>query len=228
MSKKSRNYFITAGVFFAAFLLLVIGLKTIDVADWELGSKIGFSSLNIGFYKATGYSAGWHNLTGKVGYAVFAVAAAFVGLAVYQAISRKSLKKVDGALYVLGASYVIVAFLYVFFDLVVVNYRPVTIEDKLDPSFPSTHTFMAAYICSSAAVLCFKYFKNGTVATVCACALSLLGAFIVIGRTLSGVHWFTDIIGGLLLSGALFFAFSGCLEIFSKSEKELEQTEKNA
>lgn len=228
MSKKSRNYFITAGVFFAAFLLLIAGLKTIDVADWELGSKIGFSSLNIGFYKAMGYSAGWHNLTGKVGYAVFAVAAAFAVLAVYQAISRKSLKKVDVELYVLGASYVIVAFLYVFFDFVVINYRPVTVNDKLEPSFPSTHTFMAAYICSSAVVMCFKYLKNETAATVCSCAVSLLGAFIVIGRTLSGVHWVTDIIGGLLLAGALFFAFSGCLEIFSKSEKELEQTEKNA
>ena len=34
-----------------------------------------------------------------------------------------------------------------------------------------------------------------------------LAAFIVLGRILAGVHWLTDILGGLLISLALYYAF---------------------
>jgi undecaprenyl-diphosphatase len=34
----------------------------------------------------------------------------------------------------------------------------------------------------------------------------------VIGRLVCGVHWFTDILGGVLISAALLFLFSGFLD----------------
>ena len=43
-------------------------------------------------------------------------------------------------------------------------------------------------------------------------------ALIVAGRLLSGVHWFTDIIGGILLSVALLNAWEGAVKLW-KSRK---------
>jgi undecaprenyl-diphosphatase len=38
-------------------------------------------------------------------------------------------------------------------------------------------------------------------------------AFMVIGRLLSGVHWITDIIGSILLSAGLFYAYKFFMSI---------------
>ena len=44
----------------------------------------------------------------------------------------------------------------------------------------------------------------------------VLGAVIVVGRLVSGVHWFTDILGGVLISLAILLAYLGACERFGK------------
>ena len=38
----------------------------------------------------------------------------------------------------------------------------------------------------------------------------------VVGRLISGVHWFTDIIGGILISSGLLMTFYSLLSIINK------------
>ena len=62
-------------------------------------------------------------------------------------------------------------------------------------------------------------------AVVAACAgvltvvFAVMLALIVAGRLLSGVHWFTDIIGGVLLSAALLNAYEGLLKLWKQRAK---------
>ena len=43
--------------------------------------------------------------------------------------------------------------------------------------------------------------------TFISAALIAFAAFMIIARTLSSVHWLSDIVGGLLLSGGLAMAY---------------------
>ena len=38
------------------------------------------------------------------------------------------------------------------------------------------------------------------------------------GRLLAGVHWFTDIIGGILIGGALLMTFYSIIHVIKKEE----------
>ena len=55
------------------------------------------------------------------------------------------------------------------------------------------------------------------VVEVCSAMFSL---FMVVGRFISGVHWFTDIVGSVFLSIGLFLIYRGFVQIFlSKRER---------
>ena len=44
----------------------------------------------------------------------------------------------------------------------------------------------------------------------------LFSAFMVVGRLVSGVHWFTDIVGSVLLSFSLFFVYKSVVLLTDK------------
>ena len=51
--------------------------------------------------------------------------------------------------------------------------------------------------------------KNRPLKVVAATVGSAVIAVMVIGRLLSGVHWFTDILGGVLIGSAIVLAYLG-------------------
>ena len=42
--------------------------------------------------------------------------------------------------------------------------------------------------------------------------------FMVVGRMVSGVHWITDIVGSLMLSGGLYYIYKAVVVLYSKNE----------
>ncbi|MBO4769223.1 MAG: phosphatase PAP2 family protein, partial [Clostridia bacterium] len=55
-----------------------------------------------------------------------------------------------------------------------------------------------------------------------------LSAVTVISRFFSGLHWFTDIIGGIILSWALLSLFDGTLMLAKKIKKDRARAEVKA
>lgn len=212
---KNKKYFTFAGISALLTALLIIGLRTIDIAAiGPEGTRVGFSHLNKAVFDSTGFNELWYKITTVLGIVTILTAVAFIAIGGIQLITRRSLKKIDRTVLLLGGLYVITFALYVLFDVIVVNYRPVIMPDAVAPeaSFPSTHTMLVCVIMGSAMMVIDQYIKNGGLCNALRIVFGLIILITVIGRLLSSVHWFTDIIGGLLFSLTLLFLFAGIKE----------------
>ncbi len=209
---KKNCLFATVGLLIT-FILFTLTVKFVGVkAIGPDGSSVGLADVNEAIHKVFGLNATLHSITDWA-QAVFAImGGAYASLGVYQLIKTKSVKKVDGSLIALGIFYVTLLLVYLFFEVVVVNYRPEMIKNKLAASYPSSTTMLSICFSISSIDMVIRYVKNKKLKYALNTATGVFCAFMVIGRFLSGVHWFTDIMGAIVLSGALL-AFYCLLQI---------------
>ncbi len=208
MKNLKRNLLFTS-VLFLIFVVFTVLIKTIDVQKaGPLGSEIGFASINLAVFEKFGLSNNFYKLTKLLGFLSFAIIGFFAVLGVYQLIKRKSIKKVDYKIIALGCFYVLVFAFYFLFEIIVINYRPVLANGELEASYPSSHTILSLCVISSALIVLKDMLKDKKWLKITAyCVGIAIMAVMAVGRLLSGIHWFTDIIGAILLSCALVMLF---------------------
>ena len=208
MKKRNlRNIGVTIGLF-ASFILWTVAITILDVqAIGPNGSSVGFATINGLFHKLTGVHMEIYTITDWLGLIPLCFALGFAILGLVQLIQRKSFLKVDYSILVLGGFYILVIASYLFFEKFVINYRPVLIEGNLEASYPSSTTLLVLCIMPTAMMQLNTRIRNNTTKKVILSLLAIFTAFMVIGRLISGVHWFTDIIGGVLLSTGLVMLY---------------------
>ncbi len=212
-NRKKTVLFASSGVLFALFFVLILLVKLLDTAPiGPLDSVIGLSSLNGATRDFFGTSDICYTVTELFGYLAFCVIAIFGGLGFYQLVTRKHLKKVDVDILLLGGLYAVTIACYVLFEIVVINYRPVLVDGVLEASFPSSHTMLVISVFGSAIPQVLSRVKKRPISLALACFFALIIVLTVFGRLASGVHWLTDILGGVLLGAALVLAYAGCFE----------------
>jgi undecaprenyl-diphosphatase len=214
MNKIKRNFIISGALLLFAFVFTLL-VKTIDVQEiGPNGSLVGFASVNQFFFKLIGIKIVWYYITDWLGIVPIAMALGYGVVGLVQLVKRRSFLRVDKEILALGAFYFVLIFLYLFFETVVINYRPVLINGFLEASYPSSHTLMAICLCGSAIIVNKRLFKSKVTQ-----AIDILSAAIivitVVGRFISGVHWFTDILGGIILSSALLTTFYSIIFVIS-------------
>lgn len=214
MKSNTKINVIITSCLFLAFIVFTILVKFVDVqAVGPNGSEVGLASLNNVIFKVFGYNQTLYDVTEILGLVTFLIIGFFAVLGLYQLIKGKSIKKVDYKILVLGCFYVVVLLFYVLFEIIVINYRPVLIDGELEASYPSSHTMLSICVVTSAIVVLSEMLeKQKVLRTVMVIAGYVLVAFTVAGRLLSGVHWFTDIVGAMLLSFALVMLFYSALD----------------
>lgn len=216
MNKQAKFQLILSGVLFALFILLLILVLTVDVRPVAPdGSDVGLSTLNEAVAKAIGISDGWKKLTDVLLIVAISEAMVFACIGIVQGVKRKGLKEIDYSLIALAITYLAIMFLYIFFELVVINRRPVLEDGKAEASFPSTHTLVILTIVGTGITEINYLVKNKTI-KICSDVVSyVIMLLAVVGRLLAGVHWLTDILAGILLSQTIVAAYNGASVILN-------------
>ena len=209
MKNTGKKIFLVGAGFLGAFVLWTVLVWLVDIRPIGPNvSRVGFAVLNGFVHGLTGVNFLLYTITDWLGLVPIAVAFGFAVLGLGQWIKRKSLLKVDGSLLALGGFYVVVMAAYVFFEMVVINYRTVLIDGYLEASYPSSTTMLVMCVMPTAMLQLRARIKNRVFRRCVLIAIAAFTAFMVMGRLLSGVHWLTDIIAGALLSTGLVMIYA--------------------
>ena len=218
--KDNKKQIMISTMLFLLFVVFTILVKTIDVKPIGPNStSVGFSTLNGFMLNKIGVNMIFYQITQVLGLIPILIAALYGIKGIIQLVKRKSLFKVDSEIIILGIFYAITIIIYLFFEKFIVNYRPVLMDGKLEASYPSSHTMISIFISLSAIIVNRYLIKNSNMNKKINIFILIVMFLIVIGRTISGVHWFSDILGGLLISAFLVKSFDTLLRIKKECTK---------
>ncbi len=210
---NQRNFCFAICMLFT-FLLWTMAVQFIDVqAIGPQESTVGFATMNLLVHNLTGVHMSLYTITDWLGLVPLVFVMGFALLGLIQWIKRKHLLKVDFDILVLGSFYIVVMAVYILFEMLVVNYRPVLIGGILEASYPSSTTMLVMFVMPTAIIQFDTRIKNNVLKRFVASAIIAFIVFMVIGRLVSGVHWFTDIIGGALLSAGLVLMYRAIISL---------------
>ncbi len=207
MNRNKINFLLT-GLLFFVFIIFTFIIKKIDVQPiGPHDSLIGLATLNKWIFDFLGVNFLWYYITDWLGVLAILTAFGFAFTGLYQLFKRKSLFKVDKEIVLLGIFYTIVIITYILFEKIIINYRPIILETTLEASYPSSHTMIVICIMGTAIFVFEQLISNRLFLKISKISCISLIVITVLGRLISGVHWFTDIIGGILLSLAMVMLY---------------------
>ena len=219
--KEKRNLLAGIGLI-AVFIFWTILVQCVDVQPvGQNGTNIGFAAFNVRFHQLTGENMTLYKITDWLGIVPILICVGFAILGLVQLIKRRSIRRVDPDILMLGVYYVVVFLCYLIFEMIPINYRPVLIEGKLEASYPSSTTLLVLAVLPTLMLQAFRRAAKPLIRSLSAVFTIVFSAFMVIGRLLSGVHWVTDIIASVILSAGLFLVYrSAVLRIDRVKPKE--------
>lgn len=219
MKKNGKRVLFIGSILVAAFAVWTALIQIVDVQPiGQNGTDIGFASFNHWFHKLTGVHMTIYTITDWLGLIPLFVCMIFGVIGMVQLIKRRSLFKVDYDIIFLGMYYIIVIFSYLVFEMIPINYRPILIEGFMEASYPSSTTLLVLSVMPTLIFQVNLRLKNVSLKKMICILTSIFSAFMVIGRLVSGVHWFTDIVGSVLLSAGLFCIYKAVVMLCYKPE----------
>ena len=214
MKKETRRNLGISVCLLAAFAVWTWLVTVIDVQPiGPRGSVVGFGTVNGWFHDLTGVHMWLYTVTDWLGLVPVGIGFGFAICGLAQWIKRKNILKVDYSILILGGFYLAVLAVYLLFEYVVINRRPVLIDGFLEASYPSSTTMLVLCVMPTAAMQLRSRIQSKALRRFVFGGIVVFVAFMVIGRLISGVHWLTDIIGGILISVGLVILYRAVVKL---------------
>ena len=201
---------------FVVWTLLIIKVDVQPLG--QSGTNIGFGTINCWFHKLTGVHMSIYSITDWLGLVPIFVCMLFGGMGLMQLITRRSLFKVDYDIILLGIYYIVVILGYLIFEMIPINYRPILIEGIMEASYPSSTTLLVLCVMPTLWEQANRRIQNTFMKRCIHIFVICFSVFMVVGRLIAGVHWLTDIIGGILLSTGLFMIYKAVVLLYCKEK----------
>ncbi|MDD3260339.1 MAG: phosphatase PAP2 family protein [Oscillospiraceae bacterium] len=219
-TKNAKSFIISAGLLiaFILFTLLVIFIDVKPIGPQE--SSVGFATVNEWVHNSVGVNMTLYTITDWASFLTLPIMLGFAMLGLCQFIKRRSLFKVDSSILVLGGFYIVVLACYLFFECNIVNYRPILINGLLEASYPSSTTMLVMCVMPTAMMQFSCFIKNSKARNIVNAFCGIFTGLMVMGRLVSGVHWFTDILGGALLSSALVMLYFSANKLIGSKKSD--------
>ena len=215
MKKETCKDFCISIFCLMAFVLLTVLLRLVDVQPiGPNGSSVGFATVNQIVHNFTGVNWYFYYITDLLSIIPIFIVIGFAVFGLFQWINRKDIRKVDCDILLLGGFYIVVAAVYLLFETIVVNYRPVLVDGLLEPSYPSSTTMLVLCVMSTALIQIDSRFGKSVLRKILLFTIVLFVFIMVTFRLISGVHWFTDIVAGALLSIGLVLLYKAVAFLF--------------
>ena len=224
MKEAKKNLWIGAALL-TAFLVWTILIQTVDVQPvGQNGTNIGFAAMNVWFFRLTGVHMAIYTVTDWLGLVPILICMIFGGIGFVQFINRRSLLRVDIDLILLGVYYILVIIGYLVFEMIPINYRPIPIDGYMEASYPSSTTLLVLSVMPTLSFQANRRVKRRRLRAGINLFSVLFSLFMVIGRTVAGVHWLTDIAGSVLLSAGLLMIYRGFVLLTDRRKARSEES----
>ena len=220
---KKIQYLLVPSILIAAFIIWTALVKVIDIQYIGAAGFLGFYHLNtqINDFVQSMNTKAFDILTDVMMFAAIATIIPFAILGIIQLIKRKDLKKVDSLIYIILAGYIGFLVLYFVFEIMKINFSPLSTEEDLKASYPSSHVMIFIIMGGAAVMGLLHYVKMNKALKITINFLFVVLALLMAGlRLLSGQHYFTDIIGGLLASFTVLTALHSLNKYIESEKKE--------
>ena len=212
MNKSKKKSLLMGSISLAMFAVWTVLILTVDVQPLgQNGTSIGFATFNCWFHHFTGVNMAIYTITDWMGLVPVVICLVFAGIGLVQLIKRRSIFRVDADIMILGVYFVIVFLAYAIFEIIPINYRPILIEGRMEASYPSSTTLLVLSVMPALVEQIKRRLSGIRVKQIITIAAIAFSVFMVTGRLISGVHWFTDIVGGELLSAGLFMLYKAAV-----------------
>ena len=219
MRQKERKTLFIGIVMVAAFAIWTLLIMMVDVQPLGVnGTSVGFARLNTWFHNLAGIHLRIYVITDWLGLVPVFVCMLFGCVGLLQLIQRRSLLKVDRDILILGVYYIVVIMGYLIFEMIPINYRPILIEGRMEVSYPSSTTLLVLSVMPTLIFQVKRRLHSVVIQNIIILSTIVFSAAMVLGRLIAGVHWFTDIIGGILLSLGLFYIYKATVLLCDKGK----------